>query len=570
MSRLTRGSTGRRQGGFTLVELLVTIIIAGIAFAALVPLFVSAQQVTAADQLRNIALQLAQDKIEKVRALDYDLITQANLESNTFANGQFGTSVTWATGGGHSRTFNVAYRVDLVPQGSQPGRESYKQVTVTVTWTAPPAPVKPAVLSTMVSKQYAGPQIVRFEVGPESVLESQGDHVVIVSGPVVIDAYIAPDDIASMNQSASEANRGYVEFTVSNANGGAVATAQVTMPVPGEPAHYQFIWDNASAPDGLYEFQAVAVAGFGSRAQGAPVSIALEYTSHAPDPPKNLSAVAGNGVVTLTWTAPNAPDLDHYEVWRSVAGGPWLKLGDTTATGYIDSGLTNGTTYSYKVRSVDSEGLSSVFTPVVTAVPAVPKDTLPPTVPAGLTATAVPDQPTIHLEWQPSVDQGNPATGVAGYIIERASIATGRWTTLEALYPATTYDDVTAGWGRTWYYRVSAVDNVQNASGWAGPVYATTDPLVLRSIEVTNTSTIQIYVWVQDSKTGLWYQTNGASSATRPASGVWVKKNGHSVTWSNLPRSIYNVYFCETSTWGAPVKTQAVDVMAGDGTATYP
>ena len=63
-----------REGGFTFVELLVTIIIAGIAFAAIVPLFVQAQEKNSADNARNVSLQIAQDKIEKIRQLDYDQI----------------------------------------------------------------------------------------------------------------------------------------------------------------------------------------------------------------------------------------------------------------------------------------------------------------------------------------------------------------------------------------------------------------------------------------------------------------------------------------------------------------
>lgn len=579
MSRLVGHGRSRREGGFSFVELLVTIIIAGIAFAAMVPLFVSAQQVTAADQLRNAALQLAQDKLEKIRALDYDLITEANLSDPDFMGGQFGTSVQWATGGGNTRTFTVAYKVDLLPEGSQNGKELYKQVTVTASWTAPPAPVKPAVLSTMVSKQYAGPRIVRFEVGPDSVLEYDATTgaSTIVSGPVVLDAYIAPEDIQSMNQSASESSRGYVLFTVTAQNGQTVvASGKVTQPVsPGEPAHYQFVWDNSGVSDGLYVFEAVAVAGFGSRAQGVPVSVGILYSNHAPPAPTSLEVTAvGDGVVYLHWVAPAAGDIAGYEVWRSEDGVTFAKVADLAGaekTDYADTGLTNEVTYYYKVRATDTEGLHSPFTPTVAATPEPPGDTKPPSVPAGLTAAKVPEQPSITLTWTASTDEGNPPTGVAGYTVERSADGVN-WSTLVALYPGTTYTDATAGYAKTWYYRVRAVDGVGNVSGWAGPVAATTDPQPKRTITVYNNSSSAVYVWVYDPAANLWYTTTGVASSVRPATGTQIKKN-KSARWTNLPPAGYNVYFLSTSTWDAAsiiLKTQHVDVTAGDGTATYP
>ena len=79
--------------GFSLVELLITIVLAGIVFAALVPVFVSAQKASSGDKARNVATNIAQDRIEKIRLLGFDQIVDdaSHLRSSTFAGGQFGS-----------------------------------------------------------------------------------------------------------------------------------------------------------------------------------------------------------------------------------------------------------------------------------------------------------------------------------------------------------------------------------------------------------------------------------------------------------------------------------------------
>ena len=62
----------RGHAGFSMVELLVTIVIAGIAFAAMVPLFVQAQQKNSSDYFRVLGTNIVTDKLERVRTLDYD------------------------------------------------------------------------------------------------------------------------------------------------------------------------------------------------------------------------------------------------------------------------------------------------------------------------------------------------------------------------------------------------------------------------------------------------------------------------------------------------------------------
>jgi type II secretory pathway pseudopilin PulG len=130
-----------RTAGFSFVELLVSILIAGVAFAALVPLFVQAQSQQSVDKVRVTALNVAQDRIEKVRQLDYDLITTENLAMTTNSGdwlyaAEFGPSFTTARG----RVYDVAY--DVIEVQDDGGKVLYKRVTVRVDWTSPPDRVR--------------------------------------------------------------------------------------------------------------------------------------------------------------------------------------------------------------------------------------------------------------------------------------------------------------------------------------------------------------------------------------------------------------------------------------------
>ena len=147
-------------GGFTLVELMVTVLIASIAFGAMVPLFVTAASKASGDRSRTIAVNGAQARIEAIRALPFNEIAadptnraanQAtpNLYDPAFAGSQFGPAYTPS---GSSKSYSVAYAVTSVPAT---GTASYKQVTVTVSWTAPPSPVRPTTLTTIVMNPVA-------------------------------------------------------------------------------------------------------------------------------------------------------------------------------------------------------------------------------------------------------------------------------------------------------------------------------------------------------------------------------------------------------------------------------
>jgi fibronectin type 3 domain-containing protein len=81
----------------------------------------------------------------------------------------------------------------------------------------------------------------------------------------------------------------------------------------------------------------------------------------APAAPTGLSATAGNSQVSLSWTASSG--ATSYNVYRgTTAGGESTTAIATgvTGTAYTNTGLTNGTTYYYKVAAVNSSGTSAM------------------------------------------------------------------------------------------------------------------------------------------------------------------------------------------------------------------
>ena len=94
----------------------------------------------------------------------------------------------------------------------------------------------------------------------------------------------------------------------------------------------------------------------------------------APPPsPQNLTATAGNAQVTLKWNKNTEPDFLKYRIYRGTSSGGESLVDSTSAgitdTTRVEAGLTNGTTYYFKVTTVDSARLESGYSNEVSAIP---------------------------------------------------------------------------------------------------------------------------------------------------------------------------------------------------------
>ena len=127
-------------------------------------------------------------------------------------------------------------------------------------------------------------------------------------------------------------------------------------------------------------------------AASAPVS-ATPTDLTPPAVPGRPVSVAGEGQVSLSWTANAEPDLATYRVLRD-----GVEIATVTAATFVDTGLANDTTYSYTLVAVDTHGNRSAASP---AASATPKD-LAPAPPTGVTAT--PGDRRAEIGWTAPAD----------------------------------------------------------------------------------------------------------------------------------------------------------------------
>jgi chitodextrinase len=115
--------------------------------------------------------------------------------------------------------------------------------------------------------------------------------------------------------------------------------------------------DTGRTPSTTYTYQVRAYDAAGNQSAAAPIEATTTPDNQAPAAPSSLNANPGNGTVQLTWNAPtDEVGVTGYRIRRNGNPTPIATVGTLT---YIDSGLSNGTAYSYDVRAIDAAGNES-------------------------------------------------------------------------------------------------------------------------------------------------------------------------------------------------------------------
>ena len=237
--------------------------------------------------------------------------------------------------------------------------------------------------------------------------------------------------------------------------------------------------DSTVTPQTSYVYRVKAINAHGSSERS---SWANALTPAVPAPPvltpaqpTGLTADPAHDQVSLDWDDPDDPAISGYRILRRLpAQDPpgefavLLEHTGSTLTTYVDTTVTPQTSYVYRVKAINAQGLSersSWANALTPAVPAAP--VLTSAQPTGLTADPAHDQ--VGLDW----DDPDDST-ISGYRILRRLPALDLPGVFAVLLEntgsaLTTYVDTTVTSETSYVYRVKAINahGVSEQSSWA-------------------------------------------------------------------------------------------------------
>jgi titin len=250
-----------------------------------------------------------------------------------------------------------------------------------------------------------------------------------------------------------------------------------------------------------YYFRVLAVNAAGTGPTG---TIVDTVPRTVPGAPESLTATPGDSVIQLAWLPPastGGSSITDYIIERSADGNSaWTTINDGVgaATSSDVTGLSNGTSYYFRVLAVNEAG-SSAASDAVTDIPRTV-----PSPPQSLTAAPTNASGQVLLTWTPPGSDGGAA--ITDYTIERSPDGTSAWQPIDDGIGATTgYTATGLTNGTRYYFRVAAY-NAAGSSAFSNTANATprTVPTAVLSLTATPTNhSGQVRLaWTAPSSTG--------------------------------------------------------------------
>ncbi|HOF50353.1 MAG TPA: fibronectin type III domain-containing protein [Candidatus Colwellbacteria bacterium] len=265
-----------------------------------------------------------------------------------------------------------------------------------------------------------------------------------------------------------------------------------------------------------YRVSAVNSVGEGSlsnRVSATPTGYTYTYNAGLPGQISNLTAVPGDGQVSLSWSATSGSAITGYKIYRRDYYGNMTYISTAYTNSFVNYGLNNGQTYYFKVSAVNSAGEGPMSaevgaTPVASSYYYYNYNQVPGQV-SGLSAN--PGNSQVYLSWStPSSDS------ISYYKIYRSTDYYGDSFYTTAGSPS--FVDTSVSNGTTYYYRVSAVNtygegslsNKVSATPYANVYYPPsqqkTVPGQITNLSVVNNAGYALLSWSTPNDGGSYIQ----------------------------------------------------------------
>ena len=364
--------------------------------------------------------------------------------------------------------------------------------------------------------------------------------------------------IVNVNVTASD-NIGVksVQLKIDNANSGAAVTV----------APYIIAVNTSSLSNGNHILTAVASDAAGNSTTSAQVAVKVSNTTTDTTPPTvSMTAPVNAATVkgTISVTANASDNVGVASVQFQLDGANFGSL-DTASPYSVSWNTTTSSNGSHVLRAVakDAAGNSTTSATVTVTVSNGTPDTTPPSVPGGLTATAV-SSSQISLSWTASTDN----VGVTGYNVFRGGTKIGT-------SPSASYLDGGLTASTSYTYAVSAFDAAGNTSAQSTGASATTQassggggiPSALGWYQIPNTTLAAVcppgHSPACQNVIGAW--SGGVADTSRNRLVVW--GGGHSDYDGNevYALDLNNLTFIRLNNPSAPANTCVA--ANSDGTA---
>lgn len=207
-----------------------------------------------------------------------------------------------------------------------------------------------------------------------------------------------------------------------------------------------------------------------------------------PSDPSNLTGTPASTSIALAWKAStDGSNVVRYQIYFKKGSDAFSLLTTANTNNYTVTNLIPETQYFFYVYAIDGVGNRSV-NHTETFIAVTLPDTASPTVPTGLSATALTSN-QIKLSWNASTDN----VGVVGYEVYRSTSSSGTYSLIGTVNGSTTsFTNTGVTTNTSYYYKVRAKDAADNISAFSSVASTLTDtqkptpPIIWAQATATN------------------------------------------------------------------------------------